>query len=104
MLQLSAPMSVRMSFAKNAPAMAKGIEAIDATKMACTAASAASFGLLSPMRRATKAVVPIDKPIATAYTSVRTDSVRPTVAMADAPSDETKRSEEHTFELQSPDH
>ena len=58
--------------------------------MACTADSAAASGFFSPMRRATSAVVPIAMPIATALTSVRTDSVKPTVATAEAPSDDTK--------------
>ena len=43
------------------------------------------------MRRATTAVAPIDSPIATAYTSVSIDSVRPTVATASAPTRDTKK-------------
>jgi hypothetical protein len=55
-----------MSFAKNTPARANGREAARAIPMACTAVSAASRGRFSPIRRATRAVVPIESPMATA--------------------------------------
>jgi len=43
------------------------------------------------MRRATVAIAPTLRPIASAYTMVRIDSVRPTVATASAPRRETKK-------------
>jgi hypothetical protein len=66
MLQASAPMSVRRSRAKKMPAIAKGTEAAIATTMHCTAESAAATGSFSPMRRATRAVAPIESPMPTA--------------------------------------
>ena len=46
--------------------------------------------VVSPMRRATKAVAPTPKPAATAYKMAIIDSVSPTVAIAPAPSRPTK--------------
>ena len=59
--------------------------------MPCTAASAAASGRFSPIRRATVAATPIESPMATVYTIVSMDSVRPTVAVASGPSRETKK-------------
>jgi hypothetical protein len=42
------------------------MHAASETMIACTAASAASRGFFSPIRRATSAVVPIESPMATA--------------------------------------
>ena len=51
----------------------------------------ASPGFFSPIRRATRAVVPMDNPMARAYSRVITASVSPTVATASAPSCATKK-------------
>ena len=56
----------------------------------CTADLAAPSASFSPMRRATVAAPPIDRPIASAYMMVIHDSVIPTVAIASAPSLPTK--------------
>ena len=58
--------------------------------MACTPAMAASSGSFSPMRRATMAVVDSASPSPMANTSASSDSVRPTVATAFAPSRPTQ--------------
>jgi len=67
------------------PIAANIIETISPRAIACTAARAAPSGFFSPIRRATIAVAPIPRPIATAYIKVNIDSVRPTVATASAP-------------------
>ena len=66
------------------------MDAVTATSRHCTAESAAALGSFSPIRRATIAVAPIESPIPTAYTMVSSDSVRPTVATAEGPREDTK--------------
>ena len=58
--------------------------------IACTPATAAPAGSFSPMRRATIAVVERLNPSPTAKTRLSSDSVRPTVATASAPSRPTQ--------------
>ena len=59
-------------------------------QMACVAATAAPRGFFSPTRRATMAVVAIERPMATLYTTMSIASVSPTAATASAPSRATK--------------
>src|SRR5882724_7172016 len=59
--------------------------------MAWTPATAAPAGSFSPMRRATMAVVERLRPKPMAITRLRSDSVRPTVAMASAPRRPTQK-------------
>ena len=58
--------------------------------MACTAPLAAPSVSCSPMRRATKAVVENERPMAMANTVVKIPSVKPTVATASEPSRDTQ--------------
>jgi hypothetical protein len=73
------------------PAMATRSETRIPRMMDWTAALDAPSLSCSPMRRATKAVVDMLRPMATPKTSVNRDSVMPTVAMASAPRRETKK-------------
>jgi len=66
--------------------MPRANETTNPRKIAWTAESAAPFAAFSPTRRATMAVVDMPRPIATAKIRVSIDSVRPTVAIASAPS------------------
>src|SRR5712692_7777257 len=59
--------------------------------IALTPATAAPAGSFSPMRRATMAVVERLRPKPIAITRLRSDSVRPTVAMASAPRRPTQK-------------
>src|SRR6267154_5028868 len=59
--------------------------------MACTPATAAPAGSFSPIRRATMAVVERLRPKPIAITRLRSDSVRPTVAMESAPRRPTQK-------------
>ena len=54
-------------------------------KITCPTALLAPAPFSSPMRRATRAVAAVLRPMAMEYTSVSTDSVRPTVATASVP-------------------
>jgi hypothetical protein len=65
-------------------------ETVSPRIIACTAATAASAGSFSPMRRATMAVVDRLNPIATANTRLSIDSVRPIVATESGPSRATQ--------------
>ncbi len=60
-------------------------------KIACAPATAAPCGSFSPIRRATIAVVERLNPSPTANTRLNSDSVRPTVATASAPSRPTQK-------------
>ena len=60
------------------------------SQIACAAALTAPAGSFSPIRRATIAVTPMERPIAMVYTIVIRDSVSATVACAYGPSRPTK--------------
>ena len=61
-----APITRRSSAPKMAPIVPMATTTSTPSAIACTAARAAPSGSFSPMRRATVAVAPIDRPIATA--------------------------------------
>src|SRR5688572_1395254 len=85
-----APINSSISAAYTMPATLSTTVAIMDMIRACAPACAASAGFFSPILLATMAVAAVLKPIASEYTMVMTDSVRPTVAMAFSPSLLTK--------------
>ena len=86
MIAGEAPISASSFGAKIKKGSPSATDAIAPRKIACTAEMAAPSPSFSPMRRATIAVVDMPSPMPTAKTSVSTDSVSPTVAIAFEPS------------------
>ena len=85
-----APRSSRSCGAYTTPITPMTADRTTPTAIACTAERAAPSGSPLPIRRATIAVTPIERPIATVYTSVTSDSARPTAVIASGPRRETQ--------------
>jgi hypothetical protein len=85
-----APIASSNERAYKPPNRPTGTATMRPSRIACTAALAAPSASFSPIRRATTAMAPTLKPIATAYRRTSIDSVNATVATASAPSLATK--------------
>ena len=86
-----APRSCSRSVAHTTPAKLISTDSTRPVRRACTAATAASSGEPSPIRRATIAVAPMQSPMATEKTSASSESERPRIATASGPSRATKK-------------
>ncbi len=84
------PISRRKKAAPRIPAIATTRERPIPTRIDWTAVLEAASASPSPTRRATIAVVPIENPMASANTIIRTASVRVTTAIGVVPSLATK--------------
>jgi hypothetical protein len=85
-----APMTRRSRGPKAIPTVPKMAATANPRRIDWIAARAAPSRSFSPIRRATTAAAPIESPIASAYITVISDSVMPTVATASGPRRPTK--------------